>query len=196
MYNTGYIFMYVCIYVYMYRNSPLLPKEPISPNDLLSIRKLLAEGRLQEIKNTLGWDIDTRSFCVRLPLHKFTAWSQSITSILDTGATTFSHLETLIGRLTHMSIIMPHILHFMSRLRKLRTSATKRRSVKLSLVHKEDLVLLHKFLYKAHQGIDINLITFRQPTHAYFSDACPTGLGGYNDRGTAWRWQIPHHLQR
>ena len=90
---------------------------------------------------------------------------------------------------------MPHILHFMSRLRKLCNSATKRRSVKLSLVHKEDLVLLQNFIYKSHQGIDINLITIRQPTHAYFSDACPARLGGYNDRGTAWRWPIPHRLQ-
>ena len=84
----------------------------------------------------------------------------------------------------------------MGRIRKLCLSATKRRSVKLSLVHKEDLTLLQKYLYKAHQGININLVTFRQPTHAYFSDACPAGLGGYNDRGKAWRWEIPHHLRR
>ena len=174
---------------------PLLPNEPIERSDLLCLRKLLAEGRLEEIKNTLGWDIDTRNFCVSLPSHKFKAWNLSITTILKTGSTTFKQLETLIGRLTHVSTIMPHILHFMGRLRTLCYSASKRRRVTIRLVHKEDLSLCQRFLTKAHQGIDINLIIFREPTHAYFSDACPTGIGGYNDRGLAWRWPIPKNLQ-
>ena len=174
---------------------PLLPNEPITRSDLMCLRKLLAEGRLEEIKNTLGWDIDTRNFCVRLPSHKFKAWSLSITTILQSGSTTFNQLETLIGRLTHVSTVMPHILHFMGRLRTLCYSASKRRKVCIKLIHKEDLSLCLRFLTKAHQGIDINLIVFREPTHAYFSDACPIGIGGYNDRGHAWRWHIPTHLR-
>ena len=175
---------------------PLLSTEPISRSDLLCLRKLLAEGRLEEVKNTLGWDIDTRTFSVKLPTHKFTAWNLSITNMLKAGSTSFSSLETLIGRLNHLSVILPHVLHFMGRIRKLCLSASKRRSVKLSLVHKEDLTLLQKYLQKTHTGININMITFRQPTHAFFSDACPAGMGGYNDHGKAWRWAIPSHLQR
>ena len=51
------------------------------------------------------------------------------------------------------------------------------------------------FLDKAHSGISLNNITFRQPTHIYYSDACPFGLGGYNHWGKAWRWSIPPELR-
>ena len=41
----------------------------------------------------------------------------------------------------------------------------------------------------------MNLVTFRMPTHVYRSDACPAGLGGYNNVGRAWRFEIPRNLQ-
>lgn len=174
---------------------PLLPNEPILREDMLCLWKLLVEDRLEEIKNTLGWDIDVQNFCLKLPTYKFRAWSHSMKTMLKAGVTSFSPLETLLGRLTHMSVIMLNILHFMGRVWQLCISASKWRSVKLSLVHTEDITLLHEFMSKAHTGIDINLITFWTPTHAYFSDACPSGIGGYNDRGKAWQWSIPHHLR-
>jgi hypothetical protein len=31
-------------------------------------------------------------------------------------------------------------------------------------------------------------------THIYRSDSCPAGLGGYSDRGWAWRWYLPKNL--
>ena len=91
---------------------PLISDEPIAQTDLMCLRKLMAEGRLVEIKNTLGWDIDTRNFCLCLPTHKFKAWHKSIDTILQAGSTSHSHLDTLIGRLTHVSVVMPYILHF------------------------------------------------------------------------------------
>ena len=84
---------------------PLLQKEPITRTDLMCLRKLLAEGRLEEEKNILGWNINTRSFSISLPTHKFRAWSQSMTTILQVGSTTSAALETLLGRLTHVSEI-------------------------------------------------------------------------------------------
>ncbi len=36
----------------------------------------------------------------------------------------------------------------------------------------------------------MNLIAFRQPTHIYRSDSCPYGLGGYSDKGFAWRYEL------
>lgn len=51
------------------------------------------------------------------------------------------------------------------------------------------------FLTHAKQGIDMNLITYRRPTHVYRSDSCPAGLGGYSHAGFAWRYQLPPHLQ-
>ena len=40
----------------------------------------------------------------------------------------------------------------------------------------------------------MNLITFRKPTHVYRSDSCPFGLGGYSDKGYAWRFDVPEFL--
>ena len=71
---------------------PLLHREPIARTDLMCLRKLLAEGRLEEKKNILGWDIDTRSFTISLPTHKFVAWRQSMTTMLQVGSTTSSAL--------------------------------------------------------------------------------------------------------
>jgi hypothetical protein len=47
------------------------------------------------------------------------------------------------------------------------------------------------FLKIAKDGISLNIIAFRRPTHIYRSDSCPTGLGGYSDKGWAWRWYLP-----
>jgi len=93
-----------------------------------------------------------------------------------------------------MSVVMPHVLHFLGNLRKLCLSSAKRRKVKIHQLHATDLDLMLTFLRKAHEGISLNLITFRQPSHVYFSDACPAGIGGYNHLGYAWRWKIPDEL--
>ena len=45
--------------------------EPLTRTHLASIAKLTAEGRLEELKTTLGWDINTRSLTVSLPSHKY-----------------------------------------------------------------------------------------------------------------------------
>ena len=47
-----------------------------------------------------------------------------------------------------------------------------------------------KFLDKAHDGIDMNLLSFQRPTHIYRSDSCPIGLEGYSDEGFAWRFEL------
>ncbi len=41
----------------------------------------------------------------------------------------------------------------------------------------------------------MNQIAFRKPTHVYWSDSCPAGIGGYSHEGFAWRWKIPSVLQ-
>ena len=50
------------------------------------------------------------------------------------------------------------------------------------------------FLKIANDGISLNSIAFRRPTRIYRSDSCPTGLGGYSDRGWEWRWYLPKNL--
>ena len=174
---------------------PVHPEEPIARDDLMCFRKLLAEGRLEEVKNILGWSINTRDMTIHIPTYKYKVWSDSIFIILKSRTVKNKQLETLIGRLNHISLIIPHILHFLGRLRRLQMSTAKRRKVYIKQVHVDDLNLMLKFLEKANDGINLNLITFRLPTHVYFSDACPVGLGGYNHNMIAWRFQIPTDLQ-
>jgi hypothetical protein len=41
----------------------------------------------------------------------------------------------------------------------------------------------------------LNLLTYRRPTHIFWSDACPSGLGGFSSKsGKAWRFQIPNEF--
>jgi hypothetical protein len=49
-------------------------------------------------------------------------------------------------------------------------------------------------LDKAKQGIDMNLLAFQLPDCIYYSDSCPTGLGGYSNQGHAWRFKVPDNL--
>ena len=173
---------------------PLSPSEKIPRSPLPCLKKLEAEGSLEEVKTILGWVINTRSLLINLPKEKYIAWSKSITNILQKGSSNKKELETLIGRLNHIGTIITHALHFLSRLRNLLASAHKRRSVKLREVHVADLHLFLSFLKKSYQGLDMNTITFRLPTHVYFADACPHGLGGYSCQGFAWRFKIPTKL--
>jgi hypothetical protein len=59
----------------------------------------------------------------------------------------------------------------------------------------KDLELMLNIIKTAHDGISMNIIVYRQPTHVYHSDSCPAGLGGYSDSGFAWRYYLPANLQ-
>ena len=84
---------------------------------------------------------------------------------------------------------------FMSRIRQEKKRSKNRRSLKLKDEVLEDLRLHKKFLSLAKNGISMNLLTYRKPTHIFRVDACPFGLGGYSAQGRAWRWYVPKHLQ-
>ena len=51
------------------------------------------------------------------------------------------------------------------------------------------------FLEKAHVGITMNMVSYLKPTHADRSDSWPMGMGGYSNKGYAWRWYLPIELQ-
>jgi hypothetical protein len=58
-----------------------------------------------------------------------------------------------------------------------------------------DLKFLLSVLKKCRDGINMNSIAYRRPTHVYRSDSCPAGLGGYSDEGFVWRYYLPPELQ-
>jgi hypothetical protein len=56
--------------------------EPIPRRPILSLPKLVAEGRPEEIQTVLGWTLDTRRLEISLPLDKYTAWSADIRRVM------------------------------------------------------------------------------------------------------------------
>jgi hypothetical protein len=174
---------------------PVDKDDPIKRVDLVSISKLIAEAALEEWKILLGWKLDTRSLIISLPFEKYRAWSDGIIDIINRQHTTHGELETLIGRLGHVTLIIPYSKHFMSRLRKLMFRAKNRRQIKTSQTITEDLKLHLDFLKIAHTGISMNLLTYRAVTRLYRSDACPAGVGGYSSKGRGWRLSIPPEYQ-
>ena len=164
-------------------------KEPISRPNTASDRKLLAEGGLAEEITFLGWTINTRTFQISLPHEKATAWSDSITKLSKrTDKITHQELMTLIGRINHVGFIIPQARHFINRLRREEARAEKHRATRLTREAKEDLKLWLNFIQYAKRGISINSVVFRTPTSISISDACETGMGGYDPlTGKMWR---------
>ena len=174
---------------------PLSQLESIPRDELVSIAKLLAESNLSEIKIFLGCKLDTRKLLISLPTHKYKAWKNDLIHIVEIQRSTYDELDTNVGRLTHISVVIRPILHFLSRLRFLKDKSKSRREILVPLPVIEDLKLFIELLEMAHKGISMNLITYRSPTHLHRSDACPAGLDGFSHRGRAWRFYIPPHLQ-
>ena len=174
---------------------PVHPDEPIPREPIAALAKLIAEAGLEETKTILGWFFDFRTLTVKLPMNKFTAWSNAIKEMIANKSTKPKELECNIGRLVHLSMVLPSILHFMSRLRELHTRSLNRSSIKINETCLDDLKLMLRFLSKASEGVDMNMIVYRRPTRVYRSDSCPAGLGGYSDQGYAWRFYIPKELQ-
>ena len=85
-----------------------------------------------------------------------------------------------------------------SRIRKTEQKALKHRSAKFTNEAIKDLGLWIKFIEYAQKGISINSIVFiRRPTSITLSDACETGMGGYNPlTGKAWRYKFNHKTNK
>jgi hypothetical protein len=156
-----------------------------------AVNKLIAEATPEESKMIRGWLMDFRKLIISLPDNKHLAWSKSIQEILVKGSAKAKELETIIGRLGHLGAVIPFVYHFLSRLREWQyRSSNKRHPTAMSTECRLDLELMLNFLNKANAGINMNIISFRRPTHIYRSDSCPYGLGGYSSNGFAWRYKL------
>jgi hypothetical protein len=61
----------------------------------------------------------------------------------------------------------------------------------INKMNRKDLELMLLILKEAKDGIDLNLLAFWLPVQVYYSDSCPTGLGGYSgDQGHAWHFRV------
>ncbi len=180
---------------------PISGDEPVHREDCLSLSKLAEEGTLSESATVLGWKVNTRSLTLSLPADKFNSWRLDLSKIIDNKKASHEDLETLLGRLNHASGALPLARYFLNRIRlcihstlDANNKPTPKRKMKwLPKLALQDLQLFHEvILPKIHEGININLLTYRRPSHILFSDACPKGMGGYSvNIGKAWRWEIP-----
>ncbi len=91
-------------------------------------------------------------------------------------------------------LVVLGVHNFLSHLRELQQWATHCRFIQISDICQDDLTLMLCFLDIAKNGINMNLIAFCEPTHAYQSDSCPFELGGYSDKGFTWRFEMPEDL--
>ncbi len=106
-------------------------------------------------------------------------------------------LESTIGRLTHISLIIPTVHHFLSHLQELhrRTKYNNHQSTNIPRICINDLKLMTNFLEHGSKGISMNQIAYRNPTHVYRSDTCPAGMGGYSHKGFVWQFYLPDNLK-
>ena len=168
----------------------------VQRDPMIEKSKLIAEGAAEETKIILGWLIDTRRLKISLPKHKFIAWTNQIESILNSKTVSNKTLLSILGRLENVAQILIILGHFLSNIRHLQIIAEHRgHNIRLNERTKLDLKLAQKFLQTAHNGVSMNLLTFREPTNIHICDASEYGLGGYASHGRAWRWIIPKSLQ-
>jgi hypothetical protein len=105
---------------------PNHPKEPIPRKSMDTRDKLKAEVGPSKMKMILGWSFDFRHLLISLPENKFITWTTNINKLLVEGSSTAKELESTIGRLGHLALVVPGIHHFLSRLRELQQLATRR----------------------------------------------------------------------
>ena len=168
--------------------------ESFPRDELLAASKFLAEAKASERKTILGWDVNTRSFKVSLPIDKRRAWVNELQRLrmLPGRRAHAKELETTIGRLNHAAYVVPNSRPFLGRLYRASERAQTCGSVKLSDSQIADLELWEVFLDAAAKGILINRLVFRWPTRIVRVDACPQGMGGYGlQSGVAWHLLLP-----
>jgi hypothetical protein len=108
--------------------------------------KLFAEAGLMELKMILGWEFDFRCLKVALPKNKFIAWITDVSQLLDNGTTMAKALESTIGHLGHLALVVQGVHHFLSLLRELQGMATHLRLIQINEPCQADLKLMLQFL--------------------------------------------------
>ena len=171
---------------------PVHKNKPLDRTDIISSKKLLAEGCLSEVKNFLGWTINTRTMRVYLPKLKAMIWITEINEVLHNKSASYKKLEKLIGKLNHAAFITPFSRFFLNQIRHQMMLAKKFGSQKLSKNTKEDLILFKDLLaIMSTNKASIANITHSLPDYFCWSNACNHGIGVFNSMGQAWQWNIP-----
>jgi hypothetical protein len=71
---------------------PLSDNDVIPRRDMISLKKLHAEGQMSEIKTILGWSINTKKLIISLPDHKTKDWHIDINKLMTAKKASFQSL--------------------------------------------------------------------------------------------------------
>ena len=106
-------------------------------------------------------------------------------------------MESVLGRLEQVAIVISMFGHFLNNIRSLQIKANrKKHNVKISINAKADLLLACNFLEAFNLGLSMNSIVFRAPDHVYIGDSREHGLGGITvNHGASLRMEIPEELR-
>ena len=179
-------------------NASASSSSSIKRDNLIADDKNEAEGAPEENKVVLGWNLDTRRLLVQLPTHKWKAWRSQITIALNSKTIDRKTLESIVGRLENVAIIIKMMGHFLNNIRYLLIQlqkAGKNIRKRITKRARDDLLLSLSFLDSAHKGINMNLIVLRKPSIIHIGDASEHGMGAYASHGRAWRYLIPNELR-
>ena len=132
------------------------------------------------------WMPSLQSFITSHHLIKGGPWRKTVST---------KTLDSIIGRLKNIAIIIPMMGHFLNNDRYIHEiAAHKNHNIRLSRRAREDLKLVWQLIALAHKGTSMNLLAFRWPTIVHIGDASEHGLGAFASHGRAWRCIIPEHL--
>ena len=105
-------------------------------------------------------------------------------------------MASIVGRLENAAIMLSMMGHFLNNIRYLlQLTIQKKHNVRITRRAREDLSLARSFLSRAHDGVSMNLLTFRAPDIVHIGDASEHGMGAFASHGRAWRLEIPDYLQ-
>ena len=184
----------------MYR--PVNDDDPISRDNILSHRKLIAEGGLEELKIVLGWLIDTRLFRIYVPEDKATRWIMDLREIerklINGELVTKKEWQSIAGKCNTASYILREGRFFLNRIRYQIHLCNSRGQFGKSKGNQGvllDLRLWVRFIMRLRDvGRSINHTTITLPHLLTKQDASIKGLGGFTCFGLAWRYVIPPAL--
>jgi hypothetical protein len=151
-------------------------QEPVLRGHLASFSKLLAGGRLEEIKTILGWILDTCRLFLSC-LYQKTSTKNGQRMIRD-RSTSGETIHTLGARLNHVAFVIPAARHFTGRIRHFEETSypTTKDTRRIPRDVLEDLSLWLDFLKQAQLGINLNILTTRKWFKSH-------GREGYQVRG-------------
>lgn len=179
---------------------PVNEQDPLVREDVLSLRKLLGEGKLEEVKIILGWIVDSRRFIVKLTNDKAKAWIADLDDMInltkERKTISVKSWQSMNGKCNTAAYIHREMRYFLSKMNFCqRLAVQKGGSAVAPLAVIPQLELWKKALRRLNEvGRSINHITFTLPHIFTKQDASTKGLGGFNCTGVGWRFIVPPPL--